>query len=207
MSSHHPRSNGSWKALFVSPNNQLTLEMLPLVSHHPALSPASQLRSYPTPHELRENIAAHGANLCFLDISTEPERALKCLSDLLEIDRSLPVVALLNGNDSNLILRCLRQGATEFLAQPFTQDQLSAAMAKIARLNPGAAAKKARVFMVVPAKGASPNEEGLRNALRETLSSYKVPRRIVFITESEIPRTATGKLKLHELGELIASRG
>lgn len=59
---------------------------------------------------------------------------------------------------------------------------------------------------VVPAKDASPTEESLRTALRETLSSYKVPRRIVFIEESEIPRTATGKLKLHELGELIASR-
>jgi acyl-coenzyme A synthetase/AMP-(fatty) acid ligase len=59
---------------------------------------------------------------------------------------------------------------------------------------------------VVPAKGASPTEDGLREALRETLSSYKVPRRIVFIVESEIPRTATGKLKLHELGALISGR-
>jgi acyl-CoA synthetase (AMP-forming)/AMP-acid ligase II len=59
---------------------------------------------------------------------------------------------------------------------------------------------------VVPAKGASPSEETLRAALRETLSSYKVPRRIVFVEESEIPRTATGKLKLHELGRLIESR-
>jgi acyl-CoA synthetase (AMP-forming)/AMP-acid ligase II len=59
---------------------------------------------------------------------------------------------------------------------------------------------------VVPAKSTFPTEESLRAALRETLSSYKVPRRIVFIAEGEIPRTATGKLKLHELGELIASR-
>lgn len=59
---------------------------------------------------------------------------------------------------------------------------------------------------VVPAEGATPTEETLRAALRETLSSYKVPRRIVFVTEAEIPRTATGKLKLHELGELIGGR-
>jgi acyl-CoA synthetase (AMP-forming)/AMP-acid ligase II len=59
---------------------------------------------------------------------------------------------------------------------------------------------------VVPTKGTSPSEEGLRYALRETLSSYKVPRRIVFVEDSEIPRTATGKLRLHELGELITSR-
>jgi acyl-CoA synthetase (AMP-forming)/AMP-acid ligase II len=60
---------------------------------------------------------------------------------------------------------------------------------------------------VVPTAGASPSEDSLREALREALSSYKVPRRIVFISESEIPRTATGKLKLHELGALIADRG
>lgn len=60
---------------------------------------------------------------------------------------------------------------------------------------------------VVPAAGTSPTEDGLRAALRETLSSYKIPRRIVFIAEAEIPRTATGKLKLHELGQLIAGQG
>jgi acyl-CoA synthetase (AMP-forming)/AMP-acid ligase II len=57
---------------------------------------------------------------------------------------------------------------------------------------------------VLPAPGASPSAESLRAALREEISSYKVPRRIVFLTsEDEVPRTASGKIKLHELGELI----
>lgn len=59
---------------------------------------------------------------------------------------------------------------------------------------------------VVPAAGVLPTEETLRDALRDELSSYKIPRRIVFIAENEIPRTPTGKLKLHELGDLIAAR-
>ena len=59
---------------------------------------------------------------------------------------------------------------------------------------------------VVPAAGTTPTEGELRNALRETLSSYKVPKRIVFIAESEIPRTATGKLKLHELAKLMQGK-
>jgi acyl-CoA synthetase (AMP-forming)/AMP-acid ligase II len=59
---------------------------------------------------------------------------------------------------------------------------------------------------VVPAAGASPSEESLRAALRDEISSYKIPRRIVFIAEDEIPRTPTGKLKLHELGDLIAAK-
>ena len=57
---------------------------------------------------------------------------------------------------------------------------------------------------VVPADGTSPTADSLRTALRESLSSYKVPRRIVFVREAQIPRTATGKLRLHELGTLIA---
>jgi acyl-CoA synthetase (AMP-forming)/AMP-acid ligase II len=59
---------------------------------------------------------------------------------------------------------------------------------------------------VVPANGASPSEDSIRTALRSTLSSYKIPRRIVFIRDEDVPRTATGKLKLAELGSLIASR-
>jgi len=59
---------------------------------------------------------------------------------------------------------------------------------------------------VVPATGAVLTEEGLRSGLRETLSSYKVPRRIVFVEEADIPRTATGKLKLFELADMIAAR-
>jgi acyl-CoA synthetase (AMP-forming)/AMP-acid ligase II len=59
---------------------------------------------------------------------------------------------------------------------------------------------------VVPAADAALTEEALKTALRETLSSYKVPRRIIFITRDEVPQTATGKLKLYEMAQFIASR-
>jgi acyl-CoA synthetase (AMP-forming)/AMP-acid ligase II len=62
------------------------------------------------------------------------------------------------------------------------------------------------VAAVVPAEGAAPTEDTLRAALRETLSSYKVPRRIVFVAEEDIRRTATGKLKLFELANMIGAR-
>jgi acyl-coenzyme A synthetase/AMP-(fatty) acid ligase len=62
------------------------------------------------------------------------------------------------------------------------------------------------VAAVVPARGASPTEESLRSALRRSLSSFKVPRRIVFISDEEIPRTATGKIRLSETAGMIAKR-
>lgn len=62
------------------------------------------------------------------------------------------------------------------------------------------------VAAVVPAQGAVLSEDALRAALREVLSSYKIPREIVFIGHDDAPRTATGKLKLFELGGMIAER-
>jgi acyl-CoA synthetase (AMP-forming)/AMP-acid ligase II len=62
------------------------------------------------------------------------------------------------------------------------------------------------VAAVVPAKGASPTPASLRTQLRDILSSYKIPREIVFITHEEIPRTMTGKIRLHEIAQMISAR-
>jgi acyl-CoA synthetase (AMP-forming)/AMP-acid ligase II len=58
---------------------------------------------------------------------------------------------------------------------------------------------------VVPAPGTRPTEGDLRDALRDRISSFKIPRRIVFITHDDVPRTTTGKVRLGDLAELIAS--
>jgi acyl-CoA synthetase (AMP-forming)/AMP-acid ligase II len=79
------------------------------------------------------------------------------------------------------------------------------AMAVVAGL-PDAEYGKLVVAAVVPAEGASPSSEALQSALRASLSSYKVPKRIVFVSETDIPRTATGKVKLSETAALIAGR-
>jgi acyl-CoA synthetase (AMP-forming)/AMP-acid ligase II len=59
---------------------------------------------------------------------------------------------------------------------------------------------------VVPAPGASPTEDELRAALRDRLSGFKVPRRIVLIAEDDVPRTSTGKVRLVDLAGMIGAR-
>ena len=58
---------------------------------------------------------------------------------------------------------------------------------------------------VVPAPGDPVTEAELRGALGEVLSSFKIPRRIVFISHEDVPRTTTGKVRLFELATLIES--
>jgi acyl-CoA synthetase (AMP-forming)/AMP-acid ligase II len=60
------------------------------------------------------------------------------------------------------------------------------------------------VAAVVLNTGVTATEASLQAALRNTLSSYKVPKDIVFIEEADIPRTSTGKVKLFEVANVIA---
>jgi acyl-CoA synthetase (AMP-forming)/AMP-acid ligase II len=62
------------------------------------------------------------------------------------------------------------------------------------------------VAAVVPAPGAALSEESLKAALQDVLSSYKVPRRIVFVSDADVPRTATGKIKLADVARTLAER-
>lgn len=62
------------------------------------------------------------------------------------------------------------------------------------------------VAAVVPAPGTAPTEDSLRAALRGTLSSYKIPRDIVFISPEDVPRTSTGKIRLSEVADMIDAR-
>ncbi|HEY5816203.1 MAG TPA: hypothetical protein VIS95_07675 [Solirubrobacterales bacterium] len=50
---------------------------------------------------------------------------------------------------------------------------------------------------VVAAPGAKPSEEELRGHVKQHLPRFQVPRDVVFVTE--IPRTATGKVRARAL--------
>jgi acyl-CoA synthetase (AMP-forming)/AMP-acid ligase II len=62
------------------------------------------------------------------------------------------------------------------------------------------------VAAVILQQGKSPTTDSLKNELKKTLSSYKIPRDIVFVNANDVPRTSTGKIKLFEVADLIASR-
>ncbi|MBV9995336.1 MAG: acyl--CoA ligase [Caulobacteraceae bacterium] len=61
--------------------------------------------------------------------------------------------------------------------------------------------------VVSPQDGAALDAEGLRLALRERLSPYKVPQTFAFLTHDEIPRTASGKAIKPKLREMLFPAG
>ena len=147
------RINGKWKALFICPNSKITRELGPLLHHFLPAFTSYEENSYPTRHQIADLLASQQPSLCFLEMGDPPERALALITEMLRIDAKLPIVGVLSDNDPELVLRCLRQGASDFLMQPFTIEHVDAALQKLARLHPGRTKNPGKVYCVMPAKG------------------------------------------------------
>lgn len=147
----------NWKAMLVCPDREMGNELATLLTQFMPRSSVSNVQNYPTRSSLSEAMNGKGVNLCILDVTSDRERALAAIADLIATDPTLQIVALLKDNNPDLILRCLRQGAGEFLVHPFTLDQLRPALDRLARLHPDigdAERTNAKVICVMPAKGA-----------------------------------------------------
>lgn len=125
----------------------LLAELLPF-------SPVVALEEYPTRAVLEEILNGHGVTLCFVDATSREEWALALLSDLALLNPKLPVVALHATNQPELILKTLRQGATEFLCAPLTEDQFCTVMERIASVHRARGGSEAKVVCFMPVKGA-----------------------------------------------------
>ncbi len=145
--------SGTWKALFICPNQKIIRDLAPLLRKHLPTFSGHDLNAYPMRHQLAEVMGSETPNLCLLEIGEPPEAGLALIPDLLRIDAKLPIIVVLSKNQPELVLRCLRQGASDFLIPPFTSEQVEGALQKIARLQPAHPANSGKVYCIMPAKG------------------------------------------------------
>jgi len=113
----------------------------------------AELNAIPSRRQITEAIAVEQPNLCFLEVDDAPDRSLAVIPDLLRADPKLPIIVVLFGNDPEQVLRCLRQGASDFLIHPFVAEHVEAALHKISRLQPSRGKTPGKVYCVMPAKG------------------------------------------------------
>lgn len=144
------------RAVIVSSDRGLAAELTPLLSQKLPLVPVTHIQSHPGRADATEVLHPPGAAICFLDVCSDAERALGLVTDLLALDPSVAIVVLLPTNDSDIILRSLRQGASDFMIRPFTPDQLQRIAEKLSKQNPELYPRReglGKVYCVVPAKG------------------------------------------------------
>ena len=151
------RQSAGWRILCIGPDREVLTQLSAVTAHCLPGTSSSELHYYPTADELPHCIGKPLPNIVFLDFISDGERALNLVPEILKIDKGIGVIALLAASEPQLILRCLRQGATEFLLQPFTAEQLDASLAKLIRTLPKeklAPKQLAKIVTVIPAKGA-----------------------------------------------------
>jgi pilus assembly protein CpaE len=137
-----------WKPLVVCPQPDFQRRLHAVLTELAVEQPCT-LTEYPRSGTIAALVERHACNICFLDAATNSEDAQLLISELAP---AVPVVALHPRNDADLILRCLRRGACEFVADP-TADALRGVFERLAHTRyeavehaPGA------VYCVVPGK-------------------------------------------------------
>ena len=157
MQNRDARADVLRRGVVISPNSRMVRDLAPLLESHLVGSSINFVSSYPSPRDITSALGGGSPQLVFLDMASDPERALQLVGEMVRLGSPVQVLALLSGNDPDLMLRCLRAGAADFLLEPFTADQLDTVLAKVARLQPAAeqpGADTTRIIAVMPAKGA-----------------------------------------------------
>lgn len=154
----NPQRNAAGKAgraLLVCPERTIAAEVLRLLADR-VPTPAIH-HCYPATNALTGPHGGGQPSLCFVDAQTDAEAALRLIAEMSARWPSLPIVALLGRNDPDLILRCLRTGASEFLVLPCTREEWDAVWERITGAGSGGIPdfKGGKIYSVVPAKGAS----------------------------------------------------
>jgi pilus assembly protein CpaE len=148
------RNFGQWKVLLICPDPGLKAPMQTLLADLLPFSPVISLDDYPTRADLEELLNGHGVSLCFVDATSREEWALALFSDLALLNSKLPVIALHAANQPEHILKTLRQGATEFLCAPLTEEQFCTVMERIVSVHRAHGLSEAKVVCFMPVKGA-----------------------------------------------------
>jgi hypothetical protein len=104
----------AWKPLVIAPQAEIARRISTVLAE---LTPdAAVVRTEYARIGTGAQIALEtAANICFLDVASNSAHAQVLIA---EISPLAPVVALHHCNDADLILRCLRRGACEYLADP-----------------------------------------------------------------------------------------
>ncbi len=142
------KSYAPWKPLLVCPDAELA-GRLHAACAELGISSVTHLAQYPRIGALSSALAERSANLCLIDVSAHAEFALLLIG---EASAAVPVVALNTRNDADLILRCLRRGACEFLASPDAAP-LSSVLDRLRLLSaPAEPPKPCEAYCIVPGK-------------------------------------------------------
>ncbi|MDX2267618.1 MAG: AAA family ATPase [Bryobacter sp.] len=146
----------NWKLLWTCPSPGVNKAFQALMQSTAPQAHILELSVYPPAPALLEILGSQLPDVCLVDLVSDPEQGLQVIREISNINPKMLTVAVIEGQDTDLILRSLRAGASEFLTHPFQTDGWAQCASRLVSKNPNARGrgKAGKVAAVVPAKGA-----------------------------------------------------
>jgi len=135
-----------WKPLAIAPQAEIARRMSEILNE--LAIDAAVRPEYPRMGAGAALARESAANICFLDVASNSEHSQMLIGEIAPV---IPVVALHHRNDADLILRCLRRGACEYLADP-SADAVRAVFERLSRARATSARTMGAIYCVVPGK-------------------------------------------------------
>lgn len=122
----------------------------------PQATVAREFRAYPELDDVPQLLDA-GYNVIIIDLDSNPEQALDLVEHICS-QSSVTVMIYSQRADSELLVRCMRAGAREFLTAPFSQNSVAEALIRASVRRPSVRNTKktlGRLLVFTGAKGGS----------------------------------------------------
>lgn len=143
-------------ALLIAPDRALAQAFIETLPQARTFQILAELKSYPPRQTLEMRLRQLKPDVVLLDLATDIETACELIRTLAAQRPPVHVVGLHKRNDSEDILRSLREGATEFLHAPFSPDVQREAVARLYRLRQPTSAGNAERGKVLLFSSAKP---------------------------------------------------
>lgn len=122
----------------------------------PQATVAREFRAYPELDDVPQLLDA-GFSIIIIDLDSNPEQALDLVEHICS-HGSVTVMVYSSRADSELLVRCMRAGAREFLTPPFSQNAIAEALVRASVRRPTTRSSKktlGRLLVFTGAKGGS----------------------------------------------------
>ena len=143
--------------VLISPTAEQRRAMINTVSGTVQVTIVSELTSYPASDGLAK-LARMDYDVLLVDVDPNPERALEVVENVCSTNSSITVMVLSSQADPQLLVRCMRAGAREFLTEPIPTNVLGEAFVRAAARRHEARSQKktaGKILVFVGAKGGS----------------------------------------------------
>lgn len=191
-------------SLLIAPDRDLARQLTATLNEARAFQILSELKSYPQEQTLDLRLRQIQPEVVLLDLATDFQTAAALLNQISSMQPPIHVIGLHRHNDAEILIKCLRAGAHEFLYAPFDPEAQREAAARIRRLREPEAAVQPECGKVVVFSSTKPGSGASTLAVQTAFSLKRLTGKRILLADLDVMGGSVGfALKLNSAYSLM----